>query len=151
MMPWQSFPPRFRRAGQLGRALRKALSLRQTQESDLDEASRSLLVNLIDTYLPLSVEEEEELRRIVGQPGLEEVEQVITSFEQRGIEQGIERGIVEGKRDALRKIARSRFGEPTADLGAAIEAAATTGELDLLLERLLKAASPEEAVRPQQS
>lgn len=106
---------------------------------------------MIDSYLPLSAEEEEELRRIVGQPGFEEVGQVITSFERRGIEQGIERGMVEGKRDALRKIVRARFGEPTADLAAAIEAAATAVELDLLLERLLKAASPEEAARPQQA
>ena len=69
---------------------------------------------------------------------------MITVYEQRGIEQGL----MQGKRDTLLKIARSRFGEPTAELTAAIEAAGTPEELDLLLERLLKAASPDEVTNP---
>jgi hypothetical protein len=148
------------RPGRTGRALRKALSLRRTEQSGLDEARRALLRYLIDIYLPLNTDEEEELRRIIGQPEFEEVQEVITSFEQRalerglergiqqgierGIEQGIEQGIVQGKRDMLLKVARARFGEPTPVLAGAIGAARTAAELDALLDRLLKAASPDE-------
>ena len=142
------------RPGRTGPALRKALSLRRTEESGLDEARKSLLVNLIDMYLRLNAQEETEFRQLLGQPGFEEVKQVVTSFEQRGIEQGIEQGIergiergihegiVRGKRDTLLKIAHSKFGELTADLSAAIEGAGTAEELDLLLERVMDAATP---------
>jgi hypothetical protein len=76
------------RPGRTGRALRKALSLRRTEQSGLDEARRALLRYLIDIYLPLNTDEEEELRRIIGQPEFEEVQEVITSFEQRALERG---------------------------------------------------------------
>jgi hypothetical protein len=51
---------------------------------------------------------------------------------------------VQGKRDTLLKVARARFGEPTPVLAGAIGAARTAAELDALLDRLLKAASPDE-------
>ena len=141
------------RPGRTGLPLRKALSLRRAEESSLDEARKSLLVNLIDAYLRLNAQEETEFRQLLGQPGFEEVKQVVTSFEQRGIEQGIEQGInegiIRGKRDTLLKIARSRFGDLTADLSAAVEGAGSAEELDLLLERILGAANPADVTGPQ--
>jgi hypothetical protein len=124
------------RPGKSGRALRWALGLRQKAVVELDEARRSLLINLMQMYLPLNVEEEAEFRRIVGQPEFEEVKQVVTIFEQRGIEQG--------KRDTLLRQLRRKFGDLPQDFVTKIEAVTAEAELDTLLERILTANSLDE-------
>lgn len=144
------------RPGATGRALRRALSLRQDAVREVDEARRSLLINIIETYLTLDAEEEAEFRRLVAQPEFEEVKQMITVYEQRGIEQGIVQGveqgiaqgvgqgIVRGKRDTLLRQLRRKFGELPESLVARVEAVETEVELDTLLDQVLTAASPNE-------
>jgi hypothetical protein len=91
------------------------------------------LINFIEQALPLNAEEQEEFQRLLGQPEFVEVRQMITTYQQRGIEQG--------KRDALLRLARRKFGELPENVVAKIEAVTAEAELDALLERVLTAAS----------
>jgi hypothetical protein len=140
------------------KVLRRARLLSRRAVTETEEARRTLLLNLITQYLPLSTEEEQEFRRLISQPGYEEAQQMLTVFEQRGIEiglqqgieQGIERGIVRGKRDGLLRLARQKFGQLPTDVTARIEAMATAEELDAALDRLLSAATPDDLFTPGQ-
>jgi hypothetical protein len=120
----------------LGRTLQKAFSIRQTLGAPLDEAHKALIVNVIETYLKLSETEEEEFRRIVGQGELQEVKEMLTVYE--------ERGIVKGKRSMLLKQLRLRFGELPENVVARIQAMETEAELDALSERFVTATSLED-------
>jgi len=115
----------------LGRTLQKALSLRRTLTSSLDEARKSLLLNIIETYLPLSEAEETEFQRLISQEQLQGVTHMLTVYE--------ERGILKGKRDALLKLLQYKFGEVSEAIAAKIHAIDTEAELDALLERVLTA------------
>ncbi|MGH8066228.1 MAG: Rpn family recombination-promoting nuclease/putative transposase [Candidatus Entotheonellia bacterium] len=117
--------------GSLGRTLQKALSLRQTLGSPVDEARKSLLINIIETYMRLSETEDEEFRRLIRQEELQEVTQMLTIYE--------ERGIIKGKRDALLKQLRFKFGDVPEAVAAKVQAIDTEAELDALLERVLQA------------
>lgn len=57
------------RPSSLGRALQKALLLRRTIETSVDEARKSLLVNIIETYTRLNGTEEAEFRQVMGREG----------------------------------------------------------------------------------
>ena len=54
-------------------------------------------------------------RRLVAQPEAKEIRDMITIYEQRGIEkgieQGIEQGILRGKKDTLLHLMQSKSGE----------------------------------------
>lgn len=135
------------RTGRMGRVLRKVTSFRQKSLIETDEARRALLLNVIETYLKLSTEEEAEFQRLLGQPEFAEVRQMITIYEQRGIEQGIEQGmeqgIVRGMRRTLLNLLRARFGELPESVTAWIEAIESAADLDVLSQRVLTAASLE--------
>jgi hypothetical protein len=117
--------------GSLGRTLQKALSLRQTLSTPVDEARKSLLINIIETYMRLSETEEEEFRRLIRREELQEVTHMLTIYE--------ERGIIKGKRDALLKQLRFKFGDVPEAVAAKVQAIDMEAELDVLLERVLQA------------
>ncbi len=131
--------------GALGRLHQKYLSVQQALLSSVDEARKSLLINLIETYLKLSAAEEEEFARLLGQEEAQEVRRMITVYEERGIakgiEQGREQGIVQGKQDTLLKLLRHKFGALSEGITAQIQTLQTEAELDALLERVLDARS----------
>lgn len=133
------------------RARRWALLLSKRSVRALDEARQALLFNLWETYLPLGPREQTELRQLLGEPQFEEVRQVTTMFErwgiEKGIEQGIEQGVVRGKRDTLLRLARRKFGVLPPNVVTRIEATAAEAQLDVLLDRVLTAASPSDLLR----
>jgi hypothetical protein len=96
-----------------------------------DEARKSLLINIIETYMRLSETEEEEFRRLIRQEELQEVTHMLTIYE--------ERGIIKGKRDALLKQLRFKFGDVPEAVAAKVQAIDTEAALDALLERVLQA------------
>jgi hypothetical protein len=59
------------------------------------------------------------------------VTQILTIYE--------ERGIIKGKRDALLKLLRFKFGDVPEAAAAKVQAIGTEAELDALLERVLQA------------
>lgn len=119
------------RPSALGHTLQKALSLRRVLQSPVDEARKALLINIIETYVTLDTTEEDEFRRILGQEQLQEVTQMLTVYE--------ERGILIGKRDVLLKQLRLKFGEVPEAIATQIQTLKTEAELDTFLERVLSA------------
>src|SRR5579872_1107318 len=132
------------RTSRLGRLLQTASTLRQVLHSAVDEARKSLLVHVIDTYMALSEAEVQQLRQIVGQQEMQEVKEMITSFERYALQQGLQQGIVQGKRDTLLHQMRVKFGELPGPVVAKLEAMESAAELDRLSERILTASSVEE-------
>jgi hypothetical protein len=121
------------RPSALGRVLQKALSLQATLASAVDEARKSLLINIIETYLTLTEREEEEFRQAIGQSHLQEVTHMLTIYE--------ERGILKGKRDLLLKQLHIKFGVLPDAISAKVQAIDTEAELDTLAERVLSAST----------
>ena len=117
-------------------------------QSRLDEARKALLANLIETYLPLGAAEEAEFERLVAQPEAKEVRDMITIYEQRGIEkgieQGIEQGILRGKKDTLLHLMQSKFGELPVTIVAKVRSLSSVEDVNSLTDRILSAASLEQ-------
>ncbi|MBB6284676.1 putative transposase/invertase (TIGR01784 family) [Geobacillus subterraneus] len=83
--------------------------LRMLVRLQLDEARQRLLMGFFETYMKLSDEEEQQLRREVEPMEMKEKEQVlelIISYEQKGKIQGREEGRKEGAEQEKRHIAK---------------------------------------------
>jgi hypothetical protein len=124
------------RVSRLGKAVQKVWSLRKAAQSQVDEARKFLLVNLIETYLKLNKTEEAEFQHLVAQPDAEEVREMISVYEERGIQKG--------KHDMLLKTLHHKFGKVSKRVVSKVTAMQTEEELDALLNRILDARTLEE-------
>jgi len=124
------------RPSAIGRTLQKALSLRRLLNSQLDEARKAVLINIVETYMTLSTIEEDDFRRILGQEELQGVTAMLTVYE--------ERGIIKGKRDALLKLLQCKFGDLPEAVVARVQTIDTEAAVDALLERVLGATTLED-------
>jgi hypothetical protein len=130
----------------------KLLSLQRVVLSNLDEARKSLLVNVIESYLQLDEVEVVQFNELVASSDAEEVREMMTIYEERGIEkgilqgieQGIEQGITRGKRELLLRQMRSKFGELPDKVVQKLEQLTDNDLLDELSVRLLMANTLEE-------
>ena len=116
-----------------GRAMQKIVSLRRTATSGVDEARQLLLANVIETYLTLNGEEEAEFQRVLSETGEQEVGEMLSIYE--------ERGIVKGMRNMLLKQMRAKFGDFPEHIEAHVRSITDEAELDTLSERILSANS----------
>lgn len=136
------------RVGRLGKAVQKYQSLLKIAGSELDEAHKALLANVVETYLKLDVNEVADFQRMVARPEAEEVREMISVYEARGIEkgrvQGIEQGIARGKREMLMHLLAVKFGTLPENVRQKIETIEGTDALDTLSERVLTASTLEE-------
>lgn len=121
----------------MSRVLRQVLSLKRVFLSDLDEARKSLLVNLIESYLPLSSAEEVEFNMVIEETGSEEVREMMTVYEERGIEKGLSQGLSQGKQEMLLHQMRLKFGNVPEAVVQKIESIEDPELLDELSGRLL--------------
>jgi hypothetical protein len=112
--------------------------------SGLDEASLFLLVNLIETYLPVPDEARERYRRLLAREEYRKVQEVELSWADRLRQEGVQEGLVLGKRQTLKRQLAAKFGGLPKRVDAAIDALATADELDACLDRVLTADSLEE-------
>jgi hypothetical protein len=71
----------------------------------------------------------------------------ITSWERFAREEGIEQGPQQGEARALLRLIQVKFGPPAPDLAARV-AGAELHELELWLDRILTAATPDEVFGP---
>lgn len=119
----------------------KADFLRLILGSPIDPARKSLLIEFVETYVPLVGAELAEFDHLIhSEQQYEEVELMVTIYEQRGIaqgiEQGIERGVEQGvelgKRNLLLQLLRKKFGELPGELETQIAKIDSTDCLDQL-------------------
>ena len=80
----------------IDKVTRKLRSYDRLAMAGLDDARCSLLINVVESYMKLSEEEEMEFQKRLMQNEPEEVVTLITKWEERGIEKGIKQGISEG-------------------------------------------------------
>jgi hypothetical protein len=135
----------------------KADFLRWILACPVDPARRSLLVEFVETYLPLEVREQQEFQQLVrsGQE-YEKVEQMITSYEQEGIEKGKREGIKEGREKGIREgiregkqkdlilVLEKKFGKVSATAQRKIRQIESAERLESLLIAALDARSIED-------
>jgi hypothetical protein len=96
----------------------KADFLRLILGCPIDPARKSLLVEFVETYIPLVGIELAAFEHLIHtEQQYEEVEQMVTVYEQRGIEQG--------KRNLLLQLLRKKFGNLPNELETAV------GKIDL--------------------
>jgi len=106
-------------------------------------------VNVIETYAKLNSQEQGELQRLVAAPEGEEVGKMISIYEQRGIDKGIEQGETRGKRMTLLRQMRSKFGSVSEEITDRVESISDNGLLDRLLDRILTASTVDELQIPE--
>jgi hypothetical protein len=144
------------KTSRLGKVAQKYHSLRAMARSRIDEARKALLTNVIETYLTLEADEQVKFKELIAAPEGKEVSEMISIYEQRGIEkgieqgiekgieQGIEQGIVRGKRDSLLRQMRLKFGGLPDQARKHIESLVDMHELDRLTDRVLQASNLDE-------
>jgi len=115
--------------------------LRLILASPVDPARQSLLIEFVETYLPLVGREQMEFQQIVhSDHKYVEVEQMITVYEKRGIEQGKQ----EGKREYLILLLEKKFGKLNAALRRKVRQIESPEKLESLLLAVLDASSLED-------
>jgi hypothetical protein len=122
-------------------ARHKLECLRRIAHADLDDARRFLLANCVQTYLQLEASEQESYRSLREHVDDEEVREM----EMTWAEKMTEKGRVEGMRNLVLHLAERRWGGLDEVTRQRIEAIDSTASLESLHDRLLTAASPEEA------
>jgi hypothetical protein len=111
----------------------KADFLRLILGCPIDPARRSLLIEFVETYLPLAKHEQEQFETIVKQEQYVEVEAMITVYEQKGIEKA--------KQDAVILLLEKKFGKLSAVKQRKIRQIESLEKLDSLLLAVLDAKS----------
>lgn len=122
----------------------KADFLRMILGAHVDPARASLLIEFVETYVPLTVNECIEFEHLIQtEQQYAEVEQMVTVYEQRGIEQGIE----QGKRNLLLRLLCKKFGELPKELEAGLVKIESVEMLDQLSLGVLDARSLDEFLK----
>jgi hypothetical protein len=128
------------RVSKQGKAAQKYQSLQKIAGSGLDGARKALLANIVETYLQLDTSEKTEFEQLIAKPEAEEVREMISVYEERGIEIGITRG----KREILLHLLTTKFGKLPKKVREQVEAIESSEALDALSERILTATSLED-------
>ena len=131
----------------------KAALLDRLRQSDLDEARRFLLLNLIESYLTLDDQETVSLRtELLARGGTELgatietwTERMMARGAERGREQGIEQGALQGERALVLRMVGARFGSVPEAVRRSIETA-DRQTVEHLAERLVQVPSIEEFI-----
>jgi hypothetical protein len=107
--------------------------------SELDEALKYLLVNVIETYFQLSGEDAERYRRLVSRKEYRAVQEVELTWADKLIEKGREQGM---RKTLLRQLT-AKFGELSDKCDERVRSMSEV-ELESVLDRVLTAATLDE-------
>ena len=127
------------KTSRLGKVAQKYQCLRAMATSQIDDARKALLTNIVDSYLRLNPHEADEFEQLIVDPNEQEVGEMISVYEQRGIDKGVLQGVVRGKRDSLLRQLRLRFGEIPKPMQSHLEAISDIDVLDLMTDRIITA------------
>jgi hypothetical protein len=113
-------------------------------QGDIDDPTRKMLVDFLQTYLILTNEEQAQYEARLTPKGDRTMAAVEQTWSERliaqGVEQGIQQGILRGKRETIVRQARERFGTIPAGIEERL-VAMDEATLDGLLVRVLHVAS----------
>ena len=124
----------------------KADFLRLILRAGVDPARESLLVEFLETYMPLQIAEQHQFAELVQvDETYAEIQNMVTVYEKagikKGIEQGIEKGIEKGKLEALLLLIESRFSRLPDEVRRKVERIKSRKRIDDLLLAVLNAKS----------
>jgi hypothetical protein len=138
----------------LSPAEHKWACLRRIDAAPLNDLSRFLLANCVETYLQLTGRDAEELEALQARDNAENAEEVRTmstrrltwaeQFEEKGWYKGVEKGLEQGVRQTLLRQLGVRFGPLSEDVRQRVEAISSVERLNQIAEQLLGARSLEE-------
>ncbi|GAB4457449.1 MAG: Rpn family recombination-promoting nuclease/putative transposase [Armatimonadaceae bacterium] len=138
------------RSEQIGRVERKYRALLRLATSTLDDARKVLLATVVERYIALTPQEQQELAKRAAQEGeqtVETLENFVSFYEERGIEKGVEQGIAEGllqgERRTFLRLMERKFGALPESTVAKVEAM-KADELEKLTDAILSATSLED-------
>ena len=127
----------------------KAALLDRLRQSDLDEARRFLLLNLIESYLTLDDQETVSLRTELLARGGTDLGPTIETWTERmmarGAERGREQGAIDAERALVLRMVGARFGSVPEAVRRSIETA-DRQTVERLAERLVQLPSIEEFI-----
>jgi hypothetical protein len=113
--------------------------------SDLDDEAQFLLGNLIETRFPVPEAELDRYRRLVSRKEYRKVQDVELTWADKvrleGVKEGLQEGLLRGKRETLKRLLASRFGPLSVRAESRIDALASVEELDSCFDRGLTAGS----------
>ena len=118
--------------------------LERVLKSELDEARLYLLVNVIETYFPLSGSALAQFRQVVARKEYASVLDEDLTWGDNLILKGEEAGVIKGIRETLKRLLTAKFGTLPVELDSRIDAVGSGQELDAYLERVLTASALEE-------
>jgi hypothetical protein len=128
----------------------KADFFRLITGSKMDAARKRLLLQFVDTYMPLDMKEQERFDKILSDnPGLREVRKMTTTWELRGLRRGLRKGRregrtegeTEGKRTTLLLQMQKKFGKLAPEVRRRIQAIDSAERLESLALAILDAKS----------
>jgi len=127
----------------------KADFLRLILGAGIDPARRSLLVEFVETYMPLNRSEQVDFKQVVrSDRKYEKVVKMITTYEKEGLKQGIEQGIGQGRAEAKQEdlilLMEKKFGKLKAGTKQKIRRIESVKKLESLLVSVLDAGSIDE-------
>jgi len=122
----------------------RAEMLRRVIESGVDEPILYLLVNVIETYFPLTGAELERFEQLVSRKEYRNVQEIELTWADRIHEKGREAGVIEGKRESLLKLLIARFGSLPAETTSRVQNIVSGADLDRYLEQAAVSTSLEE-------
>jgi hypothetical protein len=117
--------------------------LERVAESELNEALKYLLVNVIETFFELSEEDAEEYRRMISRKEDRAVQEMELTWADRLMEKGREVGVLQGKRETLVRLLTAKFGVLPDETKARVVVLSST-DLDRALDRVLTAGTLDE-------
>ncbi|MBI1929262.1 hypothetical protein HYR99_34080 [Candidatus Poribacteria bacterium] len=126
----------------------KVICLNGIASSDITPAQAALLAYFVEVYLPLTPAEQAEFEQLIQREEVT-VMQFITSWERKGIEQGMKQGIEQGRaeeavrsrQEALLELLQEKFGSLPQTAVQQVETLSSVDELRQLLRQVVHAAS----------
>jgi predicted transposase YdaD len=125
-------------------AVLKATSLDRIARARLDEARQWVLVNFVETYLPLQADAARRYQEMLAREEHQMARQAELTWGDRVREEGREEGRLGEKRAAVLKLLGLRFREVPEDLRRGIERTTAAETLDALFERAATASRIED-------
>jgi hypothetical protein len=135
----------------MGAARERVLGREGTGEMDHDqlfkkdqEEIRKLLVNVVETYLPLTGTAAEEFEQSLQRPENQRVRQTMKTYFEQDAESAETRGVLREAGEAVLRVFAARFGPVPEAVATRVRQIDDKAVLDALLDRVATATSPAE-------
>jgi flagellar biosynthesis/type III secretory pathway protein FliH len=119
-----------------------AEGLKRIARSGENDFRRFLLAECLEAYADLDEAQQERLQRLLSTEQYQEVEPIMITTYERGIEQGLERGLRQGELRSALRVLEAKFGPLSAEVKQRVEALSPEGlaqlQIDLLQAQSLK-------------